>query len=329
VAAAQDFARPDPRAPLHPQVKALFDALIAVRPPERVLDAPLMRSQEPPFAAWLSQGAPAVAIEKEIAIPGPAGNMRALLFAPESSGRLPVVVYFHGGGYVRLSPDTHVRLTKQLAIAAEAIVISIDYRLAPEHPYPAGPEDCIAAFRWVRQNADELGGDPSRIAVAGDSAGGGLAASTTLRLLADGEAPPSAVVLFCPWLDLTLSSDSYRILAPDDLILDDEIVRWFRECYARRPEQWTDPLVSPVLADVSGFPPTCVVAGTIDPLCDEAIAFADKLQQAGVEVALQRHAGMPHEFMLFPGIDEGLRAIEDACAFLRAHLAKQASTPTA
>jgi acetyl esterase len=322
------MASADPREPLHPQVKALFDALIAIRPAERVLDAPLMRSLEPAFAAWVSQGAPAVEVEKEIRLPGPAREIRALIYAPEASDEpLPVLVYFHGGGFVRLTPETHSRLTRQLAIGTRAVVVSIDYRLAPEHPYPAGLDDCTAAFQWVRESVASLGGDPSRMAIAGDSAGGGLAVSTTLRLLSEGDAAPAAVVLLCPWLDLTLSSESYRVLSRDDLILDDEIVRWFRECYTPRPELWTDPLVSPVFADLSVFPPTCVVAGAIDPLCDEAVTFAEKLRQAGREATLLRYQGMPHDFMLFPGIDDGAQSLDKVCAFLRTKLAVATATP--
>ncbi len=310
--------RTDPREPLDPQVKALFDALQALRPAERVLDAQAIRAGSAAFIPYLTEGAPPVADEKEIRIPGPAGVIRALVFTPrKTTEALPLLVYLHGGGFVQLSPESHAKLTKQLAVGGDATVVSIDYRLAPESPYPAGLDDCVAAVRWVRENAASLGGDPSRIAIGGDSAGGNLSAATTLRLLAEGDAPPSAALMICAWFDLAMDTGSFRALGPDDLIIDDPIMEFYRGCYASEPKLWADPFLSPLRGDLSQFPPSCVVVGTIDPLCDDGLGFAAKLRRAGRDVTLQRHEGMPHDFMLFPGIDEGQRSIEAMCAFLK------------
>ena len=168
---------------------------------------------------FLNAEARAVAREWELRIPGPAGNIRALLFAPENTAgeALPVLVYLHGGGWVILSPESHVKLTK-LAVGAGLIVVSIDYRLAPENPYPAPLDDWVAAFRWVRENAASLGGDQARVSIGGDSAGGSLAATTTLRLLAEGGKPPNSVLMICPSADLAMQTDSIRTLSPDDPI---------------------------------------------------------------------------------------------------------------
>ncbi len=318
----QTSTKTDPREPLHPQVKALFDIFAALRTEERIFDAVQMRAQTSAMVPFLTQGAPTVALEKEIQIPGPAGNIRALLFAPENTtGKaLPVLLYLHGGGWVILSPESHAGLTKKLAVGAGVIIVSVDYRLAPENPYPAPLDDCVAAFRWVRDNAASLGGDPERVALGGDSAGGNLTAATTLQLLAAGEEPPSSLLMICPATDLSMDTSSVRTFAPDDPIIDSQFMEFCRASYAPHPSQWADPLLSPFLADLSGFPPACVVVGTIDPLCDDGVAFAEKLRRSGREVVLQRHEGMPHVFMLFPGIDEGGRSITAMSEFLRRSL---------
>jgi acetyl esterase len=325
----QTSTRTNPREPLHPQVKALFDDFMARRPAERVFDPVLMRTETSAMIPVLTQGAPDVAREEEIRIPGPAADIRALLFAPQNAtGKaLPVLVYLHGGGWVILSPDSHAGLAKKLAVGAGVMVVSVDYRLAPENPYPAPLDDCVAAFRWVRDNAASLGGDPERLALGGDSAGGNLTAATTLQLLAAGEKPPSSVLMICPSTDLAMETDSLRTFAPDDPIIDTTFMQFCRGCYAPNSEQWSNPLLSPLHGDLSDFPPTCVVVGTIDPLCDDGVLFADKVKKAGRDAALLAYEGMPHVFMLFPGIDEGQRSIDEICAFLRSRLAERAPAP--
>jgi acetyl esterase len=325
----QTSTKTDPREPLHPQVKALFDMFAAFRQEERVFDPVQMRAQTSALIPFLTQDAPVVALEKEIQIPGPTGHLRALVFAPEdtTSQPLPVLVYFHGGGWVILSPESHARLTKQLAVGTRAIVVSVGYQLAPENPYPASLDDCVAAFRWVRENAASLGGDPTKIAVGGDSAGGNLAAATTLRLLAAGEDPPNSVLMICPSTDLAMTTGSIQTFAPDDPILDTKFMDFCRSCYANDPGQWGDPFLSPLRADLSAFPPTCVVVGSIDPLYDDGVLFAEKLQAAGRDATLLAYDGMPHVFMLFPGIDEGDRSLAEMSEFLRRRLGGRAPEP--
>jgi acetyl esterase len=316
----------DPREPMHPQVAALFALLRAGATTERVLEAGPLRAGMEAFGALLNAGAPEVAQEQELRIPGPGGAIRLRVFHPEAPrpGRtdgpgLPVLVYLHGGGWVILSPETHAKLTRSLALAARAIVVSVDYRLAPEHPFPAPLDDCLAAFRWARANARSLGGDPRRVALAGDSAGGNLTAATTRRLLAAGEPPPAAAALLCPVadLELALSSPSSLRFGPGDPILDDALMRFFCESYAAR-EQWTSPDVSPLRGDVSGFPPSCLVVGGIDPLLDDGLALHGVLARAGRDVTLLRYDGMPHDFFLFPGLDAGARCVADVGRWLRA-----------
>jgi acetyl esterase/lipase len=319
----------NPREPLNPQVKALFDVFAAFPREERVFDPMQMRAQTSALIPFLTQDAPVVALEKEIQIPGPAGHVRALVLAPEdtTSQPLPVLVYFHGGGWVILSPESHSRLTKQLAVGAGAIVVSVDYRLAPENPYPASLDDCVAAFRWARENAASFGGDPAKIAVGGDSAGGNLAAATTLRLLAAGQEPPNSVLMICPSTDLAMTAGSIQTFAPDDPILDTEFMEFCRSSYAPDPDQWGDPFLSPLRADLTAFPPTAVVVGSIDPLYDDGVLFAEKLQAAGREATLLVYDGMPHVFMLFPGIDEGERSLAAMSGFLRSRLGDRSAEP--
>lgn len=295
--------------------------MMAAGRPTRVLEPGPMREGLGALGPLLVAGAPPVAAEKEIQIPGPAGALRARVFWPgdPQRGPYPLITYFHGGGYVVMSPETHEKITKQLCVGAGAIVVSVDYRLAPEHRYPAPLDDCLATFRWVRAHAKELGGDAARIAVAGDSAGGNASAAVTLRLLAAGEAAPTAAILLCPWTDMALDTDSMRTFGPEDGVLDTEIMTWFRDCYVK-PGDWADPFASPLRGNLSKFPPTLVVVGGIDPLCDDGVRFAKKLEAAGRKVVLQTHQGMPHDFMLFPGIDEGERSIAAICRYAKSAL---------
>lgn len=307
----------DPRGELHPAVKLLFESLEAQRG-ARVLEAQAMRATAGAMAAGLNPDPPAVAVLREIRIPGPGGALRARVFAPRPPGEgpLPIVVYTHGGGFVVWSPETQETLARRLALGAGALVVSLDYRLAPEHPYPAAVDDCVAAIGWLRENAPKIGGDPSRIALAGDSAGGNLVAAAALRLLRDAARAPAGVLMLYPWTDLALESESFRRLAPDDPLLDTAVMEFFRECYAPRPEQWNDPLVSPLRADLRGFPPTCVIVGGIDPLYDDGARFVDEVRKAGGSAVLHAFAGMPHEFHLFLPIEETDRAIAEMCRFL-------------
>ncbi|MBF6599953.1 MAG: alpha/beta hydrolase [Dehalococcoidia bacterium] len=311
------------REGLRPEVRALFDSIVAARPPQRELAAAAMRAADPLLAMMFNAGAPTVAREEEIRIPTPAGEMRALVFAGEPAGgrALPVLLYMHGGGFVIMSPETTARITKQLALEAGALVFSIDYRRAPEHPYPAPLDDCAAAYRWLKDRAASLGGDPSRIAVAGDSAGGNLAAALSLRLLAEGDEPPAAVGLTCAWTDLAMATRSFAAFGPDDLLIDDATMRHWRSCYAPDSEQWAQPLVSPLRGDLSSFPPACVVVGGIDPLYDDGVQFAERLRTAGRAVELHEYDGMPHDFMLFPALAAITDASERTGAFLRRALA--------
>jgi acetyl esterase len=301
-----------------PVLEALWQALRAARVP-RVLEPTAMRASAQAMIPMLNAGAPTVASEREIQIDGPAGPLRARVFTPPGSGPHPGVVYYHGGGYVIMSPETHAKLAKEICIGAGAVVVSVDYRMAPEHPYPAPVDDGVAAWRWIQAHAAELDIAPQRLGVAGDSAGGNLSASVCLRLRDAGAPLPQAAVLICPWLDMELASDSVQKLAPEDPILDTEVLHFFRDAYVR-PEQRREPYASPVHAELHGLPRTLLVVALRDPLRDEAFAFADKLRKAGGEIEVHSHRGMPHAFPLFPGIPQGPAALRDMSSFLRGAL---------
>ncbi len=307
----------DPRGALHPAVQVLFDMMSANRP-QRVLEARALREGFAPLVDLLNADSPKVAVDREIRIPGPAGPIRARIFAPRSGGpALPVLLYIHGGGFVVMNPETHAKFTKQLAIGADAVVVSLDYRLSPETPYPGPLDDCVGALRWLRAHAGEIGGDPARIAVGGDSAGGNLSAALTLRLLAAGERPPAGAVLVCPWTDLANATQSFQRFAPDDALIDSDIMDFFRRSYAPKETSWADPFVSPLRGDLRGFPPSCVVVGEIDPLLDDGVRFAERVRAAGGEAELHAFARMPHDFMLFLPIEESARSLGAMSEFLK------------
>ncbi len=306
----------DPRGPLDPQVQALFELLRPGRA-TRVLQPAPLREGMAALVPLLNAGAPEVARDEEIRIPGPAGTLRARVFHPPAADAPPpVLLYAHGGGWVFMSPETHARVTRELCARAGVLVVSLDYRLAPEHPYPAALDDCVAALRWLRTHAATLGGDPERVGMAGDSAGGNLSAAAALRLRANGEAPPALLLLICPVADLALDTDSYRRLAPDDPVLDADLMQFFRECYVSR-EEWEEPFVSPLRGNLEGFPPTAIVGAGIDPLYDDGLHLAERLRAAGGRVAWLAYPGQPHIFLAFPGLDAGTRCLADLADFLQ------------
>lgn len=306
---------------LKPEVEALLAALLAQRAAGRVLDYHAQRALDPIIDVAFNMAAPAVAVEREVCIPGPGGEMKALVLAPESGGQaLPVVLHLHGGGYVIMTPRTYATMWKRVAYETPAVVVSLDYRMAPEHPYPAAVDDAAGAVRWLRTHAREIGGDPGRMAITGESAGGGLAAATALRLAAGGDLPPNGVAIHCAWLDLTMSSESMKALGPDDPVLDSEMLAYWRDLYAPDAATRREACASPAFGDVSSFPPAFVAVGGIDPLCAEGEQFAGRLAAAGRDVELRRYEGMPHIFATWPqlaALPEVVDVTRRTVAFLR------------
>ena len=221
------------------------------------------------------------------------------------------LVYLHGGGYVTGSARTHRAITTQLAVRCSAEVLALDYRLAPEHPFPAALEDAVAAFRALRASAPER-----PVFIAGDSAGGGLALATALRLRELGEPMPRCIVVFSPWVDLSLTQLPSRVPA-GEAMLDPAWIRASAAAYlAGQPA--VQPLASPLFADLRGLPPLLVQVGTDELLLPEAQQLAACAEAAGVRVQLEVHEGLWHVFQLHAGVlrasDEALRA---AAQFVR------------
>ncbi len=256
-------------------------------------------------------------------IPGPAGAIPARLYAPEpgpDSGGL--LVYYHGGGHVIGDLDTHDSACRFIAANAGVGVLSIDYRLAPEHPFPAAADDSVAALAWAFENAERLGFDPQRIAVGGDSAGGNLAAVAALAAKA-GEAPmPAFQLLIYPVCDYAGKHPSYATFS-DGYLLTEAKMDWFRDNYLPDPEMRQGWRASPLRApDHSGLPPAYVLTAGFDPLRDEGEEYARKLAAAGVPTALRRHDGLLHSFVNQTALHRGARdAMLEAAGALRLGLA--------
>ncbi len=252
---------------------------------------------------------------RELEVPGPAGTIPARLYAPSGLGEdAPLIVYYHGGGHVICDLDTHDQPCRFLAANTPALVLSVDYRLGPEHPFPAAVDDSVAAFEWARSQAAELRADPGRIAVAGDSAGGNLAA-VVAQLARDHEGPAFQALIY-PVTDYSFKRPSYETFAEGYFLTRDEM-DWFRDNYFARPEDRTDPRASPILAnDLTGLPPAHVVTAGFDPLRDEGEAYAEAMRAAGVAVSLIREPDLVHGFINAVGF--GGRAAEAMTAITRA-----------
>ncbi len=255
------------------------------------------------------------------AIPGADGDITVRIYTPKSSAPLPVLVYFHGGGWVLGDLDAADPICRYLANGAECVVVSADYRLAPEHRFPAAAEDAFAATRWVALNAAGIGGDPDRIAVAGDSAGGNLAAAVALVARDRGEPVLAYQLLIYPVTQYGFDSESYRQYERGYGLSKDDMV-WFWDRYLPHAADGKNPYASPLLAkSLKDLPPALIVTAECDVLRDEAEAYAARLQEAGVPVRLWRYDGMIHNFLgLAPVVDRGKQALAEIAGQLRSDL---------
>jgi acetyl esterase len=254
-------------------------------------------------------------------IPGPVGELPIRVYRPDAPGPLPVLVYFFGGGWTLGSVETSDAVCRNLTNATGAMVVAPGYRLAPEHRFPAAVHDCHAALDWIAKNPAAIGADPTRIAVAGDSAGGNLAAAVTLLARGRGGPGLAAQVLVYPNTDYLADGGSLRENA-DPYLFNHTSVDWYWGHYLSDPADGHDPLASPLRAPtLSGLPPALIVTAEYDPLRDQAEAYARRLSESGVPVRCSRYDGMVHGFFCMYGeLDAGRRALAEVAAFLRAHL---------
>lgn len=300
---------------LDPQVQTLIEQLRSLgQPPLRELGVEGARGA----LLMLGQlGArPETVVVEELAVPGPAGDRPARSYRPAAAGdrRLPGLLYLHGGGFVIGGLDSHDLPCAWLAERAGCAVVSLDYRLAPEHRFPAAIEDAAAALGWLADHGATVGIDTARLAVGGDSAGGNLAA-VVARRSRDGLAPPLVAHLAVyPWVDLdchrpsvTANGTGYLLEAAD--------LEWFREQYAPDTTDWSHPDLSPLAApDLSGLPPAVVATAELDPLRDQGDEYARRLQEAGVPVRHLRAPGLVHGFLHLPPVSEACARAADAVA---------------
>jgi acetyl esterase len=268
-----------------------------------------------------------VASVSDRSIPGPGGDIPVRVYAPAGATGgevLPVLVWFHGGGWVIGDIESSDPTVRTLANATGSVVVSVDYRLAPEHPFPAGLEDALAAVCWVVDNAAELGVDAGRLAVGGDSAGGNLAAAVAQELCATGPEIRFQLLVY-PVTDLHMNTVSYEDNA-EGYFLTKETMVWFRGHYVGDDvDIREDPRVSPLLAHDGVFaelPPALVITAEFDPLRDEGEAYGERLRAAGVDATVTRYDGMIHGFFSMRDfLPDGAAAIDEAGHALRKHLA--------
>lgn len=260
----------------------------------------------------------------EVAIPGPAGELAARIYLPDVPGPCPVSLYFHGGGFVLMGLQTHDGICRRLSEISASCIVSVDYRLAPENPFPAAVDDAMAALRWVAREARSFGADPTRLAVAGDSAGGNLATVTALR--ARDQAGPAlrAQLLFYPVVDCAGCGVAWQSWSDHGkgCGLTAQTMLWFRDQYLPSQAHWSHPYASPIRAPgLHGLPPAHIVTAGYDILRDEGEAYAGALAAAGVATTLVRYPSLNHAFLHWTDqVPPAMRALRQAGLWLRSAL---------
>ncbi len=304
--------------PLDPVARTLIDAMEQVFPCVENMEAAEARAMAKEMPPAVEEPE-AVAVVYDRTIPGPDGDVPVRVYRPVEGGDpLPVVVYFHGGGWVICDLDTHDGTCRALANGVNAVVVSVDYRLAPEHKFPAAAEDAYEVTSWVAAHADELGVEPSRIAVAGDSAGGNLAAVVALMARDRGGPAITFQLLVYPVTNHSFDTDSYRENA-DGYFLHRASMEWYWRQYLADERDGANPYASPLrVEDARGLPPGMVITAEFDPLRDEGEAYGRKLAEAGVPFDVRRYDGVFHGFFsMVAFLDGAKQATADAHAALR------------
>jgi len=314
----QSLDRRKKRMPLDPQLTAILKESAAQGlPPYTDLSPEAARKQMLELALPVD---PALSVNKteDRRIPGPGGAIPIRLYYPEGDPPFPVLVYFHGGGWVIGSIESHDALCHAISKTSDCLVVSVDYRLAPEHPYPAAPEDSYAATCWVAQNAEMIQADAGRIAVGGDSAGGNLAAVVAM-MARDRQGPDiGRQVLMYPITGDDLNTPSYLQNA-EGYVLTRDLMIWFWNYYLAAEKRFGQPYAAPLRADnLKDLPDALILTAEYDPLRDEGEAYAKRLKEAGVDVMLKRYDGMIHGFIKYAArLDKAKEALEAVAAFLK------------
>ena len=297
---------------LDPQVAELIEALDAGFPPVHTMSGAEARAAI--RSRFVASSAPELVGEvRDGSIRGCVADIPVRIYRPAStSGPVPTLVYAHGGGFVFCDLDSHDGLCRSLANLIPAVVVSVAYRLAPEDRWPAAAEDVFAVTQWAARNADALGGDASRIVVGGDSAGGNLAAVTALMARDRGAPGLAAQLLLYPMIAANFDTESYREFGKG-YYNPRSALQWYWDQYVPSPTDREHPYASPLNADPRGLPSSVVVIAGHDPLRDEGIAYADRLEGAGVPTARCQYEGGIHGFMTMPMLDIAQQARVEAC----------------
>jgi acetyl esterase len=305
--------------PLDAQMKWVLDQLAAANQPAFHQMTPEAARAQMARRAAPEQQIPSISVDDRT-VPGPGGDLPVRIYTPEGAGPFGALVYYHGGGWVLgniAMTDLPCRL---LAKASGCLVVSVDYRLAPEHKFPAPAEDCYAAVKWLAENAASVNCDPSRIAVGGTSAGGNLAAVVALMARDRGGPHIAFQLLVYPATRRELDTNSHRQFASDNYyILSRADMEWFWNHYLASPKDAANPYACPDRATtLKGLPPALVITAEFDPLRDEGEAYAARLREEGVPSVLKRYNGVTHGFFGMPmQVDQAKHAIEEAAAALR------------
>jgi len=305
---------------LDPQIQLLLKLMAAAGLPRvETLPVPEARAFFRQSAGLLGPAPADMASVLDRTVPGPHGDIPVRIFVPKTGkAPHPVLVYYHGGGWTVGDLDTHDSVTRALADQAECIVVAVDYRMGPEHRFPCAVDDALAAFAWVAAQAAQFGGDVSRLAVGGDSAGGNLSAVVAQQTHAAGVRAPDFQLLIYPVTDLGAEAPSYETFA-SGFYLTRDLMRWFSGNYLADKAEGLDPRASPLRAEsLAGLAPAFLLTGGYDPLRDEGKAYAERLLEAGVDVEYRNYDSLIHGFFSMTGVvREATNAFDDVVSALR------------
>ena len=307
---------------MDPKAQIVGEFIKSIRVPGFFPPLPELRQQLRVMVSLMDEPAPSLPRIEDIRIPGPAGEIPARLYSTTVEKRpQPTVAYFHGGGWVQGDLETHHGLCARLARHAGALVVAVDYRLAPEHKFPAAVDDCLAAYRWLRAKGRDLGADTTKVAVAGDSAGGNLSAVVSQLAASSGVPVPTCQVLIYPAVDASLETESHRELVEGHVIPRERII-WYMQQYLRSEADRGDLRFSPLrAASLMGQPPAMIVTAGFDPLRDEGRAYGDRLREAGVDVVYREYPGQIHAFVsLTKAIPQGMACTLEIADYVRRRL---------
>lgn len=297
--------------------KAVLEQMQAANMPQiHQLTPELIRQPTDPSAT--SGPLEEVARVEDRYIPGPIGDIPVRIYTPEGQRPFPVLVYFHGGGFVTGDLDMVDGPCRMIANRAECVVVSVDYRLSPEHKFPAPLEDAYAAVKWIAENGETISVDSNRLAVGGDSAGGNLAAAVSLMAKDKNGPVISYQLLVYPTLNYSFDTESY-LAFEEGYLLSTKDLEWFWNHYLQDEKDGINPYASPLLAeDLSGLPPALIIVAEFDQLRDDGEAYGKRLKEAGIPTEITRYEGMIHNFYLMPAVfPQGKEAIEQSAKALK------------